>query len=365
MGNNLYNKILEQINGIEIIDTHEHIRSQEEINKEPVSLFKVFEKSYARRDYNSAGFPPEIWQRQDPKEIWKVFKKFQKEVSLTTFTRNIIRSLQDLYGLEGDLITENNWIELSEKVKKAYKNKNWYSYVLKKRSKIKVSFLDPFWTIERFNYNPKFFIPVLRVDPMILGRKYAPPNADVLYEHTTIEKIAHAWNISLNGFDSYQSIVDIAIQKYNKNGCPAIKIATAYVRSLYFEKVPRNEAKLIYAKDPEKTTANEQKKLQDYMLHYIVQRATKKNIPIQIHTGIFAKNESTLSNGNPEKLNNLFIEYPDTKFVLFHFSFPYTPQVFSLAKMFPNVVLDFYWVPIISTNIARRALNDFFRFNSI
>ena len=134
LGNNLYNKILEQVNEIEIIDTHEHIRSQEEINKEPVSLFKVFEKSYARRDYISAGFPPEIWQRQDPKEIWKVFKKFQKEVSLTTFTRNIIRSLQDLYGLEGDLITENNWIELSEKVKKAYKNKNWYNYVLKKRS---------------------------------------------------------------------------------------------------------------------------------------------------------------------------------------------------------------------------------------
>lgn len=359
LGSNLYNKILEQINEIEIIDTHEHIRSQEEINQGPVHLFKVFEKSYARRDYNSAGFPQEIWQRQDPKEIWKSFKEFQKKVSLTTFNRSTIRFLHDLYGLEGEFITEDNWIELSEKVKKAYKNKNWYNYVLKKRSKFKISFLDSFWSVERFNYNPKFFIPILRADAMILGRKYIPPNADVLYEHTTIEKLSHAWNISLDDFESYQSVVDIAIQKYKKRGSPAIKIGTAYVRSLYFEKVPRNEAKLIYAKDPGKITPNDQKKLQDYMFHYIIQKATEEKLPVQIHTGIFAKNENIISNGNPEKLNNLFIEYPHTKFVLFHFSYPYTPQAFSLAKMFPNVVLDFCWVPMISINIAKRALNDF------
>lgn len=358
-GNSVYNKILDQIDEIEILDTHEHIRSQEEINQEPVNIFKVFEKSYARYDYNSAGFPQEIWKRQNPKEIWKVFKEFQKKVSLTTYTRNIIRFLQDLYGLEGEFITENNWIELSEKVKEAYEDENWYNYVLKKRSKFKISFLDSFWSVEKFNYDPKFFIPVLRTDAMILGRKYIPPHEDALLEHTTIEKIAQAWNIDLDDFESFQSIVDIAIKKYKKKSSPAIKIATAYVRSLYFEKVEKNEASLIYAKNPARITFTEQKKLQDYMFHYIIQKATEENLPVQIHTGIFARNINTLSHGNPEKLNNIFIEYPDTKFVLFHFSYPYTPQVFSLAKMFPNVFLDFCWVPMISINIAKRALNDF------
>jgi len=359
LGNSIYNNILDQINEIEIIDTHEHIRSQEEINLEPVNIFKVFEMSYARRDFNSAGFPQEIWKKQDPKEIWRVFKKFQKQVSLTTYTRNVIRFLQDLYGLQGEFITQDNWIALSEKIKEAYKNENWYNYVLKKRSKFKISFLDSFWSVERFNYNPKFFIPILRTDAMILGRRYKPPYIDALLNHTTIEKIAQAWNIDLGDFESFQSIVDIAIQKYKKKSSPAIKIATAYVRSLYFEKVPKNEARSIYAKDLKTITSIEQKKLQDYMAHYIIQKATEENLPVQIHTGIFARNKNTLSHGNPEKLNNLFIEYPNTKFVLFHFSYPYTPQVFSIAKMFPNVVLDFCWVPMISINIAKRALNDF------
>jgi len=194
---------------------------------------------------------------------------------------------------------------------------------------------------------------------MILGRKYIPPFANALFGHTTIEKIAQAWNISLDDFESYQSIVDIAIQKYKKKSSPAIKIATAYARSLYFEKVPKNEAKLIYAKDPAIVTFDEQKKLQDYMAHYIIQKATEENLPVQIHTGLFARNINAISHSNPEKLNNIFVEYPDTKFVLFHFSYPYTPQVFSLAKMFPNVFLDFCWVPMISVNIAKRALNDF------
>jgi len=358
LGNSTYNTILEQINEIEIIDTHEHIMSQEEINQEPVNIFKVFENSYAKYDFNSAGFPQEIWKRKDPKEIWKIFKEFQKKISLTSFTRNVIRFLQDLYGLEGDFITDDNWIILSKKVKEAYKDENWYNYVLKKRSKFKISFLDSYWSVEKFNYDPKFFIPVLRTDAMILGRKYIPPFANTLFGHTTIEKIAQVWNISLDDFESFQSIVDIAIQKYKKKNCPAIKIATAYVRSLYFEKVPKNKAKLIYAKDLATVTFDEQKKLQDYMAHYIIQKATKENLPVQIHTGLFTR-EATINYSNPEKLNNLFVEYPNTKFVLFHFSYPYIPQVFSLAKMFPNVFLDFCWVPMISINIAKRALNDF------
>ncbi len=360
MGNFLYNEILEQINEIEIIDTHEHIMSQDEVNHESLNLFKVFENSYARLDYNSAGMPQEIWEKGEPKEIWAVFKDFQKKVNLTTLTRNIIRSLQDLYGLEGEFVTEDNWIELSEKVKKAYKNKNWYQYVLNERSKFKISFLDSFWGVEKFNYNSKLFIPILRTNPFILGRKYISPYAKGKYEHTTIEKISNAWDISLDNFESYQSIIDIGIQKYKTMGAPAIKIATAYLRSLYFEKVSRDEAALIYAKDPEEITANEQKKLQDYMTHYIIQKATKENMAVQIHTGTFARNENIISNGNPERLNNLFLEYPDTKFVLFHFSYPYTSQVFSLAKIFPNIVLDFCWVPMLSFNIAKRALNEFF-----
>ena len=360
MENILYKEILEKINDMEIIDTHEHIRSQEEVNRESINVFRVFENSYARLDYISAGMPPKIWSKDDIKEIWKTFKEYQKKVSLTTFVKNIIRSLQDLYGLEGDFITEDNWLDLSEKIKEAYQRNDWYNYVLKKQAKFKISLLDSSWSVEKFDYDKSLFIPILRTNPFILGRKYTSPFVKGKYVRTSIEKISESWKIKIDDFESYMTIVDTAIQKYKKMGCPAIKIATAYQRSLYFEKVSRNTAASIYAKNPETITPDEQKKLQDYITHYLIQKATEENMVVQIHTGTFGENGNIISNGNPEQLNNLFLEYPNTKFVLFHFSYPYTSQVFSLAKMFTNIALDFCWVPMFSNNFAKRSLNEFF-----
>ena len=114
MGDNVYSKLLEQIQEIEIIDTHEHIMSQEEVKQESLHLFRVFENSYARLDFTTAGMPPESWQKENPEEIWKVLKEFQDKVRFTCFTRNIFKALRDLYGLQGDEITEQNWHGLSE-----------------------------------------------------------------------------------------------------------------------------------------------------------------------------------------------------------------------------------------------------------
>ena len=96
------------------------------------------------------------------------------------------------------------------------------------------------------------------------------------------------------------------------------------------------------------------------MAHHIIRRATAEGLPVQIHTGILARNANVIENTNPQHLNNLFLIYPDTRFVLLHFSFPYMHEAFSLAKMFSNVYLDFCWVPMLSKRAAIQALDEFF-----
>lgn len=75
---------------------------------------------------------------------------------------------------------------------------------------------------------------------------------------------------------------------------------------------------------------------------------------------ILAGNGNTLDNGKPVKLNNLFLQYPQAKFILFHGGFPWTVEYAALGKMFPNVYLDLVWLPQISREEAVNVLDVMF-----
>jgi len=355
-----YETLFEKIREIEIIDTHEHILSREDVLRDPLHLFKVFENSYARLDFTSAGMPMEAWQSSDPASVWNVFKTYQRHVESTCFFRNIIRALQDLYGLKGDRITETDWPELSERVQAAYQRKDWYHEVLGKKARFKTSLLDTFWSVEAFAFDPDLFVPVLRTNPLILGRQFVSLFPKGLKPPTTVEILSDAWKVTIDGFEAYLALIDLAIKKYKAQGAPAVKIGTAYERILFFDKVSRNEAARLYVKRPGSPAPDDQKRLQDFMAHYIIRRATAEGLPVQIHTGILARNANVIENTNPQHLNNLFLMYPDTRFVLLHFSFPYMHEAFSLAKMFSNVYIDFCWVPMLSKRAAAQALDEYF-----
>ena len=96
--------------------------------------------------------------------------------------------------------------------------------------------------------------------------------------------------------------------------------------------------------------------MQDYLVHIAIQEAEKRRLPIQIHTGLQEGNENILSNSNPELLVNLFMEYRDAKFDIFHGAWPFCSQLSALAKNFSNVYPDMSWMHIISPSRSRSAL---------
>ncbi|MBN1837352.1 MAG: amidohydrolase family protein, partial [Spirochaetales bacterium] len=77
---------------------------------------------------------------------------------------------------------------------------------------------------------------------------------------------------------------------------------------------------------------------------------------MQIHTGIQEGSGNLVANTNPEGLANLFLEYPDVEFDLFHIGYPYQNVIGVLAKNFPNVFLDMCWAHIVSPNASVQAL---------
>jgi predicted TIM-barrel fold metal-dependent hydrolase len=108
----------------------------------------------------------------------------------------------------------------------------------------------------------------------------------------------------------------------------------------------------------EKTTWSDIKKFQDFVFFDIIEKATEHGLPVQVHTGILAGGKSKLANSNPLHLNNVLLEFPDTRFALFHGGFPFMGETGSLALMFPNVYLDTCWLPLISYASFKNALKE-------
>ena len=100
------------------------------------------------------------------------------------------------------------------------------------------------------------------------------------------------------------------------------------------------------------------KPVEDYLIHYIIQQAVRRNLPIQIHTGLLEGSYNNLDNANPRHLIPLLAEYKEARFVLFHGGYPWTRDFIALGKMFPNVWLDMCWVWIISPRAGREMLHE-------
>jgi predicted TIM-barrel fold metal-dependent hydrolase len=124
--------------------------------------------------------------------------------------------------------------------------------------------------------------------------------------------------------------------------------------------VPYEEAKSLFDRPSSSLSPAEAKKIEDFMFHWIIRQAIKYDLPIQIHTGYLAGNGNVLDNGQPGKLNNLFLKYPDAKFDLFHAGFPWTDEFSAMGKMFRNVYLNIVWLPQISREKAVSALDVMF-----
>jgi predicted TIM-barrel fold metal-dependent hydrolase len=172
-----------------------------------------------------------------------------------------------------------------------------------------------------------------------------------------IYKEAENEGYEISTLDDYLGYCDHLFKKNIEKKAVCLKNSQAYSRTLYYEDVPYEEARILYDKPSSRLTPSEAKKIEDFMFHWIIQKSIEYDLPVQIHTGYLAGNGNVLDNGQPIKLNNLFLKYREAEFVLFHGGFPWTGEVAALGKMFPNVCIDLVWLPQISREEAVHAFD--------
>jgi hypothetical protein len=358
----IYDEIKVHVDSIRLVDTHEHLIPERERLNAEVDVLATFFAHYASSDLRSAGMTEGDLRRiRDPKgpleERWEVFEPWWEMIRNTGYARAVEIAARDLYGVDG--ISFGTYVELSDRIRERNRE-GLYRWVLKERSGIDVSIND---TIN-VEVDRSLFAPVYRFGEYLNVR-----------DRSSLEELGRKAGGPIHTFGDMVSALKAEMGRLAPK-IVGVKIGLAYSRPIRFEKVRFSEAEeafnAIYKVEgmrvnddpdfwklvPDYPGYEALRPMQDYLVHVMIGEAERRGLPVQIHTGLQEGNENIVSHSNPELLINLFMEYKDARFDIFHGAWPYWEELGAIAKNFPNVYIDMCWMHIISPSRSRSALSD-------
>ena len=348
-----YKRLKLRIDPIHIIDTHEHIVSEESYLKRKAD-FLVDMTHYVEADLRSAGYPhdpavdkgPRVQNANIPfEERWSLFEKYWPEVRFTGYGRALSMLTRDLYNLDLDRLTPDLGRELNQRIA-ATRTGGLYRRILKEKARIDLSIVD----INTADVDREFFAPVLRFDDFIQIRT-----------RKQIEKLAEKAGIGVYSLEDLGKALQSQFEKAVQQKIIGIKSGLAYSRRIYYPlpAVAVVQDVFITIMQRGEVTEEEALPLQNYMMHQVCRLAEQNGLPFQIHTGLQTGNGNRITNSRPTDLVDLIMAYRNLKFVIFHSGYPYGSELATMAKNFANVTIDLCWMHIISPRVARDYLSEY------
>lgn len=346
----------------ELADTHEHTLPEAERVRATVDLFTLI-SHYTINDLISAGLESrmrtELLKPEVPVSVrWKSVAPYWERARNTGYARALEIALRDIYGAEE--LNEQTCEAISERIRAA-NQKGIHERVLREKSRIRLAVLDDSYNTDPVKPDLPLFVTSRRFDRFV-----------AVSSRESLRKLEDATGRSISTLADLERALENDFARNLKAGSmAAIKIALAYSRPLFFRETLRADAERDFEQvatdtlPPVSSNRLEQlkevraRRLQDYMLHRLVQLACDARITVQIHTGLQSGNGNFIPNSNPTHLVNLFFDYPEVRFDVFHAGYPYLSEMATLAKNFPNVYIDLCWMHIISPAACRRALHEY------
>jgi len=158
----------------------------------------------------------------------------------------------------------------------------------------------------------------------------------------------------IDSFDDYLEFISSLLADIRARGCACLKMNFGYWRDLEVEEVSKEEARDIFESND--TSPVRYKRLQDYILRYLIASSAEFDLPTQIHVGGPVPQSMMIT--NPVRLDS-FLLLPDiqkAKVVLLHGGYPYCREAGYMANrsFAPNIYLDIsqYWQVLYSSPIG-------------
>ncbi|MFA5056698.1 MAG: amidohydrolase family protein [Opitutaceae bacterium] len=344
--------ISERVLQTPLIDTHEHLLEEKERLQGvsppwvPCDDWALLFSHYLDSDFLTAGMPRADLDRflspkVDPLAKWQLIAPYWPAVRNTGYAQAVRISIQELYAVED--LTERNIAAVQSGYEQT-RRPGFYQQILQDRAKIESCQINRLLD-EPFKQSdmPSLLMYDLGIVGMFAGpnfNQYAPPTGIVVKTLADWHHVINWW------FDRYA--------KY----AVAVKSQDAYRRDIDYARVPAEEAEPVFRKvlQKEPVTNDERKRMEDHLFWYAVDRATVHHLPVKLHTGYYAgQNSMPLSRLrlNAGSAAELCRSAPDTQFVFMHICYPYYEELLSVAKHWSNAHVDMCWSWIINPVAAK------------
>jgi hypothetical protein len=177
-----------------------------------------------------------------------------------------------------------------------------------------------------------------------------------------IDEIEQETGIQVARLDDLREALAALFRRYAPCAI-AVKAQHAYSRTLRWEERSDEEAAralgaALAGREEEETRLA----LGDWCWARGVELAIEHNLPFKLHTGHHAgTGQMPIDWVRAGNLCPLLARYPEARFVLMHASYPYSDELVSIAKHYPNVWVDLCWAwsidPYSSADFVRRFLH--------
>jgi len=163
------------------------------------------------------------------------------------------------------------------------------------------------------------------------------------------EKMLHRWMQQENvkvlppTFDDYLKFITRVLEDNQKKGAIAEKFEVAYFRPLKFGDPSKEQADAIYKKYARGgvPAESEYRTFQDYVFRYLIREGGRLHLPVHVHSAVGIGDYFNISESNIMNLENILRDprYADTIFVMIHGGYPLEREAIWLASVH-NVYMD-------------------------
>ena len=297
-----------------------------------------------------AGFPSQKeWWKANPSLALKGFEKVIKSFIMTGTFQCTCRGLLFLYGIDllsfkleawkkADAIIGENYDDIFTWYQQAMKNAHFTELI----RPVHPEFYFSQQSSETKQQELSFTHTIMRIDPFLDLWSQDNQRRDALAKIAEIDPVdANSWKAFLKFY------FDIAEQNHSVG----IKQLQAYYRKLEFKF--RNDSEVKFRGNLSK---DEVIVFQDWIMHECCRLANQKKWIHQIHVGT-----NNLEESNPLPLVPLGEKYPGMKIVMLH-CWPFLKEAAFLAKNKPNFYINTCWLPVLSPNFFRDALDTYLNY---
>ena len=358
VSNDIREKLFQKVFRTPFIDTHEHLieekgrfsgTSHPRVKSDDWTMVL---NHYLNSDLLTSGMPQKDYDRffspgLDPVDKWALIEPYWPYVKNTGYGQAVCIAMRELYGV-GELSGKT-----VKKVQAGYekvRRPGFYKHILCELSNIESCQVN---SLEGTPFMESAMPELLMQDISIVGM-FSGPQFD-LYGNPA--------GIKVTTLSDWHRVIDWWFDRYSAYAV-AVKSQNAYSRDINYAMVSAEKVEVPFRKklNGRRLTDNEIKALEDHLFWYSAKKATEYNLPVKLHTGYYAgQNSMPLSRlvNNPGSVTDLCRNSPETNFVFMHICYPYYEELISAAKQWTNAHVDMCWSWIINPIAAKDFLKKY------